>query len=61
MPKWKVTHEDGRTSEAHSPDETGAKKQANFQEMTRTVIATKRGHPAGPEPSIAVKAEKIKD
>lgn len=52
MPKWAVTHEDGRVTEVHSDSEANAKKQANHQEMT-----SKPGHVA----SIAVSVVKVKE
>lgn len=61
MPKYRVTHEDGRETEVHSDREDLIKSQANHEEMTRVVIADKRGMPRGPEPSIAVSYVKIKD
>lgn len=61
MPKYSVTHQDGRTTAVFAPDEPSAIKQANYQEMTRTVIAGMRGTPAGPDPSLALSALKLKD
>lgn len=61
MAKFCVRHEDGRTTDVYAPDEAAAKRQANHQETTRRVIAMKRNSPLGPEPSLAVSAEKIKD
>jgi hypothetical protein len=54
--KWRVTHDDGRTTVVCALDEATAKKQANHQETTRVLIATKLGLRAGPEMSIAVSA-----
>lgn len=59
--KWAVTLEDGRTFDVYAPEEAGAKKQANHQEMTRVVIANRLGLPARPDPSIAVAATKLKE
>jgi hypothetical protein len=61
MSKYRVTHEDGRTTDVFAPDEDLAKKQANHSETTRVVIADRRGTPRENEPSIAVSAEKIKE
>jgi hypothetical protein len=55
--KWKVTHEDGRQTVVCAPDEALARRQANHAETSRVVIATKRGLPPGPPPSMAVSAE----
>jgi hypothetical protein len=41
-----VTHEDGRTTDVCAPDLAGAKRQANHQETTRMLIASRRGLPA---------------
>lgn len=57
--KFRVTHEDGRTTDVFAPDEAGAKRQANHQETTRMVIATRLGHSAEPM-SLAVSAVCIK-
>ena len=54
MPKWAVTHEDGRVTEVHSDSDVNAKKQANHQEMTNQ---RKPGYVA----SIAVSAVKVKE
>ena len=61
MAKWVVTHEDGRTTNVYAPNEDGAKKQANHQETSRVIIAGKRGLPHGPDPSLSVSVEKVKD
>ena len=61
MAKYRVTHEDGRTTDVHAGNETLAKKQANHQETSRVIIAGKRGHPPGADPSLAVSVEKLKD
>lgn len=61
MALYRVTHEDGRQTTVHSDNEAFVKKQANHAEVTRRVIAEKRNHPAGPDPSLAVSYEKIKD
>lgn len=53
--KYRVTHEDGRTTVVCAPDVAGAKRQANHQETTRMVIATRRGLPSEPM-SLAVSA-----
>lgn len=55
--KYRVTHDDGRTTLVYAPDEAGAKRQANHQETTRVVIQTRRGLRVQPELSIAVSAE----
>jgi hypothetical protein len=60
VPKYRVTHEDGNTTDVYAPDEALAKKQANHQEVTRTVIADRRGTPRR-DPSMATAATKIKD
>lgn len=41
--KYRVTHEDGRTTDVQAPDEALAKRQANHQETTRVLIAGRRG------------------
>lgn len=46
--KFDVTHEDGRVTRVHAPDEAGARRQANHQETTRALIAARRGLPAAP-------------
>lgn len=61
MAKYTVTHEDGRTTSVYASDEAGAKKQANHAETSRIVIAGKRNHPPGPDPSLAVSVQKVKD
>lgn len=61
MAKYTVTHEDGRTTDVYASDDAGAKKQANHAEITRRVIAEKRNHPAGADPSLAVSVQKVKD
>lgn len=61
MPKYQVTLHDGRTVDAHAPNEEGAMKQAKHHETTRIVIATKRGHPIGPDASSPHSVQKVKD
>lgn len=63
MATYTVTHEDGRTTTvlSDSSDEGRIKRQANHAETTRILIAEKRGHPIGPDASIAVKVEKVSD
>jgi hypothetical protein len=61
MAKYRVTHEDGRTTDVFAGDEAQAKRQANHQETTRVIIADKRGTPRGSEPSLSVSVEKVKD
>ena len=52
--KYEVTLEDGRTLTVCAQSEDLAKRQANHAEMSRVVIASKRGLPTGPAPSMAV-------
>ena len=56
MATYKVTLEDGRTQyvDSDSSDEKIIKKQANHAETSRIIIAGKRNHPPGPDPSLAV-------
>ncbi len=61
MAKYRVTLEDGRTVEVNSDNPDYVKKQANHEEVTRMMIAEKRGMPDEVQPSIAVSYEKIKD
>ena len=61
MPKWQVTHEDGRTTNVFAPDEPAAKKQAQHQETTRAVIAGKRGFEVKPNPSAPASVKFVKD
>lgn len=61
MPKYQVTLHDGRTIDAHAPSPEGAMKQAKHHETTRIVIATKRGHPTGPDVSSPCSVTKVKD
>lgn len=61
MARYRVTHEDGRTTLVHSDDPAHVKRQANHAETSRCVIADRTGRPRGPEPSIAVSIEKLKD
>jgi hypothetical protein len=62
MSKYIVTLEDGRTIAVNTDDgEAAAKKQANHQEITRRVIAERQGHPTGPDPALAISAEKVSD
>lgn len=60
MAKYRVTHDDGRTTEVFAPDDASAKKQANHAETSRVVIADRRGHPRV-DPSLAVSVQKIKE
>jgi len=59
--KWRVTYEDGRQVHAYAPDAESAKLQANHHEVTRVVIAAKRGVPQGPNASRGVHVELVKN
>lgn len=61
MAKFRVTHEDGRSTDVFAPDEAGAKKQANHQETTRAIIDGRRGLPSRIDPSLAISVVKIKE
>lgn len=63
MATYRVRHEDGRTTNvvSTSSDESTIKKQANHAETSRVIIAGRRGHSHGPDPSLAVAIEKIKE
>ena len=60
-PKYVVRLEDGRELLVRASTEAGAKKQANHQEMTRSVIALKRGLRLKDEPSMAIEATRLPD
>lgn len=61
MAKYRVTHEDGRTTDVYAADDAGAKRQANHQETTRVIIAGRRGVPERVDPSLSVSVIKIKE
>jgi hypothetical protein len=61
MATYRVTLEDGRTTDVNSDNPELVKRQANHEETSRVIIAGKRNHPYGPEPALAVSFIKIKD
>jgi hypothetical protein len=61
MPKYRVTLADGRTTDAHAPDESGALGQGEHWDRERFIIAIKRAQDPGPTPAKAVSAIKLKD
>lgn len=66
MPKWAVTHEDGRVTEVHSPEADSAKKQALHQQISDLEMVKGRrskgsSRPEPPAPSIPVSVVKIKE